>query len=171
MRWFPSEPFGRLSASLPTTETSSARSRRAGCPADIAGYLKPTSINFCSEQGLMKWQPAAITAPGLLEREARPREPQSRVPHAEAETQPFNESLGRDSFCKKRPFLGAHLTQRVCRVRVAASPPSAHVPGVSGQAAALDHGRPSGAPAAWAGLDAKTASPAAPAAALRHEGN
>lgn len=65
MRWFPSNAFGRLSASLSATETSSARSRGAGCPAVIAGYLKPTSINFCLEQGLMNRQPAAIRAPGL----------------------------------------------------------------------------------------------------------
>lgn len=57
--------FGRLSASLPATETSSACSHGSGCPADSAGYLKPTSINFCLEQGLMNWQPAAITAPSL----------------------------------------------------------------------------------------------------------
>lgn len=86
---------------------------------------------------------------------------------------PFPNLWAEISFAKM-PFLGTHLRQLVRRSHVAASPPSAPVPGLSVHAAGLEHRPTSGACTALAGLAAEAALPSVPAvptAALQQKGS
>lgn len=132
----------------PASLTARHRSQRRVNVQQISpATLGPHQLTFAWSKVLMRRQPAAIPAPGCLEREAQPQEQQSRVSPVNAESEPFPTSLVEICFAKKCPFLGTHLRRVVCNCCVAASSPSVCALGLSVQAAVPEH-----RPTSWAGV-------------------